>query len=87
MYYTRSLGDSSPVLGSSVFSQFCSECVLSRNCIIRLLSWILVKNAGDSSLARLKDKNGYTASEHAGMGKTPRYTLHIVNTSKNFGGS
>ena len=32
-----------------------------------------MKNAGDSNMARLKDKNGYTASDHAGMGKTPRY--------------
>ena len=32
-----------------------------------------MKNAGDSNMARLKDKNRYTASDHAGMGKTPRY--------------
>jgi hypothetical protein len=38
----------------------------------RLLSWILVKNAGDPSLVGMKDKNGYTASDHAGMGKTSR---------------
>ena len=35
-------------------------------------------NSGDSSLAQLKDKNGYTASDHAAMGKTPRYiTVHV----------
>jgi hypothetical protein len=38
-----------------------------------LLSWILVKNAGDPSLVGMKDKNGYTASDHAGMGKTSRH--------------
>ena len=41
--------------------------------IHRLLSWILVRDAGDSSLVGMKDKNGYTAAAHAGMGKTVRY--------------
>ena len=44
----------------------------------RQLSWILVKNAGDSTLAQLKDKNGYTAADHAGMGKTPRYVVIVM---------
>lgn len=31
-----------------------------------------MKNAGDSLLLGMKDKNGYTAANHAGMGKTSR---------------
>ena len=37
-----------------------------------------MKNAGDPSLAGMKDKNGYTASDHAGMGKTSRYKYNYV---------
>ena len=75
--YFPCLSDTSSLDIGSLYHKASISC--SFFCILcRLLSWILVKNAGDPSLVGIKDKNGYTASDHASMGKTNRYIATVL---------
>ena len=72
--FTMYINVLSTCMCTCIYTCMCSTC--------SLLSWILVRNAvGDSSLALMKDKNGYTAADHAGMGKTTRYCMHYLTES------